>query len=98
MLSRMKSSMTIERPLPKFQLLALVNSVSMTFPISSILLPPRMLEMTKVVSAGTKTIVTPLTMPGTESGSHMRKRVWSEEAPRSRAASTMLSSILHMVL
>ena len=57
-----------------------------------------MLEMTKVVSAGTKTIVTPLTMPGTESGSHMRKSVWSEEAPRSLAASTMLSSILHMVL
>ena len=57
-----------------------------------------MLEITKVVSAGTKTIVTPLTMPGTERGSQMRQRVWSEEAPKSLAASTMLSSILHMVL
>ena len=43
----------------------------MTFPISRILLPPKRLEITKVVSAGTNTMVMPLMMPGMLSGIQM---------------------------
>ena len=67
---------TMESPAPRFQLLPFVNSCSMTFPMSRILLPPRRFEITKVVSAGTNTIVIPLTIPGTLSGSRIFVSVW----------------------
>ena len=70
-LSKMKIIRTSERPEPKCQLLPLVNSCSMTFPMSRILLPPKRLEITKVVSAGTNTMVMPLMMPGMLSGIQM---------------------------
>ena len=47
-----------------FMVLPCLNSCSITFPIRRILLPPRRSEITKVVSAGTKTIVIPLIIPG----------------------------------
>ena len=49
--------------------------------------------MTNVVSAGMKTIVEPLTMPGSVSGTRMRRSVCHQPAPRSRAASMTLLSI-----
>ena len=54
----------INKPEPVCQLLPCLNSCSITFPIRRILLPPRRSEITKVVSAGTKTIVIPLIIPG----------------------------------
>ena len=50
---------TIESPEPKFQLEFCVNSCSITLPIKKILLPPSKSEITKVVSAGTNTMVIP---------------------------------------
>ena len=56
--------------------------------------PPSMVLMAKVVSAGIKTMVIPEMMPGTERGRVIRKKVWTELAPRSLAALMTLSSIL----
>ena len=50
------------------------------------------------VIAGTKTIVMPETMPGTESGSTTRKKVITPFAPRSRDASRRLLSIFESEL
>ena len=41
----------------------------MTLPIRSILLPPKIVDITKVVSAGTNTMVIPEITPGRLSGS-----------------------------
>ena len=48
-------------------------------------LPPRM-ESTKVVMAGTNTIVIPLMTPGRVSGKITFVKVWNLFAPRSSAA------------
>ena len=58
-----------------FQLLPCLNSCSMTFPISRILLPPRRSEMTKVVRDGTNTMVIPLIIPGTLRGRMILQKV-----------------------
>ena len=84
---------TRDSPLPKCQLEALVNSCSMTLPIKSILLPPSKVEITKVVSAGTNTIVIPLTIPGKLSGRVIFKKVCIPFAPKSLAAFMTLLSI-----
>ena len=68
MLMRINTMRTMESPAPRFQLLPFVNSCSMTFPMRRILLPPRRLEITKVVSAGMNTMVMPLMIPGTLKG------------------------------
>ena len=65
----------------------------MMLPIKRILLPPKSALMTKVVSAGMKTIVQPLMTPGKESGKTMRRKVCQWPAPRSCAASMMLLSM-----
>ena len=68
MLTIIKIIRTMDKPLPKCQLLVCVNSCSMTLPINRILLPPRRLLITKVVKAGTNTMVIPLIIPGILSG------------------------------
>lgn len=50
----MNSISTMESPLPRFQLPVWVNSCSMTLPMSRILLPPKILLITKVVRGGDK--------------------------------------------
>ena len=59
---------TNDNPEPACQLLACLNSCSMTLPMSKILAPPSKSEITKVVSAGTKTIVIPEITPGRDNG------------------------------
>ena len=79
----MNSISTMESPLPRFQLPVWVNSCSMTLPMSRILLPPKILLITKVVRAGTNTIVIPLNMPGRLKGKMIRTKVCTPLAPRS---------------
>ena len=86
MLIRINTIKTRDRPLPKCQLFPFVNSCSITLPISRILLPPRREEITKVVSAGTNTMVIPLITPGRLSGKIIRQNVFTLLAPRSLAA------------
>ena len=77
---------TMESPEPKFQLQFKVNSCSITLPISNILLPPNKSEITKVVKAGTNTIVIPEMIPGTLNGRVIFINVCISFAPRSLAA------------
>ena len=98
MLAMIKSISTRESPEPVFQLLPCLNSCSMTFPMSRILLPPSRSEMTKVVRDGTNTMVIPLMMPGTLRGRMILTNVWMLFAPISRAAEITSRSILDNTL
>ena len=89
----MKIRRTSDRPEPRFQSYATMNSCSMTLPMSRIFPPPRSEETTKVVRAGMKTIVMPEMTPGMESGKVTRTKVCPELAPRSLAALMTFQSI-----
>ena len=58
--------------------------------------PPSIREIMNVEIAGTKTIVMPEVIPGTERGMTTRMRVWAELHPRSEAASKSDLSIFSM--
>ena len=73
---------------------SLCNSCSMIFPIRRILLPPKRAEITKVVRAGTNTMLMPLMIPGTLNGIRIFVITCKPFAPRSLAALITLSSIL----
>ena len=59
----------------------------MIVPKSLILLLVRNSEMAKVLTVGMKTIITPLRMPGIDSGRVTFVKTWTGVAPRSEAAS-----------
>lgn len=68
MLTMINTIITSESPEPRYQFEFTVNSCSIIFPIRLTLPPPSMLDITNVVSAGIKTMVTPLAIPGILSG------------------------------
>jgi transcriptional regulator with XRE-family HTH domain len=98
MLAMTKIINTTERPEPKFQLVPCINSCSITLPIRSTFPPPNRSEMTKEVSAGTKTMIMPLIMPDKVSGMMILNKMMASLAPRSFAASMTSFLILAMEL
>ena len=82
MLIRIKTMRTSERPLPRCQLLPLVNSCSMTLPMSRILLPPSRSGDNEGGQEGTNTMVMPLMMPGMLKGNHILMKRWKLLAPQ----------------
>ena len=69
----------------------------MRSPMSILEPPPSIREIMKVEMAGTKTMVTPVEMPGTLRGKITLEKTWKGLAPRSWAASMTRSSILVMM-
>ena len=59
---------TIDRPDPKFQLFATLNSWSMTFPKRSTIEPPKISATTNSDILGIYTIIIPLIIPGRDNG------------------------------
>src|SRR4030095_6168798 len=64
----------------------------MTLPIMVVLVPPRMLLLTKSEATGTKVISTPADTPGSDSGNTTLRKALARLANRSWAASTRLGS------
>ena len=67
-------------------------TVWMMLPIMVVLVPPRMLVLTKSEATGTKVISTPANTPGSDSGNTTLRKALARLANRSWAASTRLGS------
>ena len=98
MLINIKIISTKDKPEPACQLLTILNCCSITLPINTILLPPRIFEIVNVVRDGTKTMIIPLTTPGKLRGHIIRIKVWKKFAPKSLAAFIISLSILIKLL
>ena len=94
MVIRIKIINIIDMDEPKCQSPVHLNCCSIRLPIRFALFPPSKLDITKVLMAGTKTMVIPVITPGILKGKITLLKVVATSAPKSSEASNNLLSIL----